>query len=326
MRVRELLSDILRYAAIASLVTLAGTGAGQAAESYPTRPIRFVVGFTPGGAPDLSARAAARRMAESMKATIIVDNRPGAGGNIAADVVAKARPDGYTLFWVSLGPVAISPALGVNLPYDPLKDFAAVGQAVISCNALAVRPQLRVSSVSELVAMAKQRPGKLNYASQGIGSAGHLSGELFTSLTATQIVHVPYKGGNEAVHGLLGGEVELAFVSVTAASTVGSRAVPLGVTCAKRVPGLPDVPTLAEAGVKGYDATFWYGLLAPAGTPAPIIARLNQELRMAMSDPQVTQPLMSQGLMASPSSPSEFQETIRVDHEKCKKVLAKRQE
>jgi tripartite-type tricarboxylate transporter receptor subunit TctC len=320
--VRALVAS-LRCAAGAGFVALAAVPSVHAAEAYPSRPIRFVVGFTPGGAADSSARAAARRMAESMKATIVVDNRAGAGGNIAAEIVARANPDGYTLFWVNLGPVAISPALGVKLPYDPLKDFAAIGQAVSACNVLVARPQLGMNSVNELVAVAKQRPGKLNYASQGVGSTGHLAGELLTSLTATQIVHVPYKGGSEAITGLLAGEVELGFVSVTAARSVGNRAIALGVTCAKRDPGLPDVPTLAEAGVKGYDGTFWYGLLAPARTPEPIITRLNQELRIAMSDPKVTQPLVSQGLVASPSSPREFQETIRVDYEKWKKVLGK---
>jgi len=295
----------------------------QAAESYPSRPIRFVVGFTPGGAADSSARAAARRMAESMKATIVVDNRPGAGGNIAADIVAKASPDGYTLFWVNLGPVAISPAMGTKLPYDPVKDFAAIGKAVDACNVLVARPALGVKTAGELLAIARSRPGKLNYASQGVGSTGHLAGELLTNLSATNIVHVPYKGGSEAITGLLAGEVDLGFVSVTATRSVGARAVPLGVTCSNRDPGLPDVPTLAEAGVKGYDATFWYGLLAPARTPEPIIARLNQELRAAMSDPNVAKPLVAQGLVAAPSSPREFQETIRTDLEKWKRVLAK---
>ena len=313
-------SFVLAVLLLATAIPLRGF-----AQDYPSKPVRLLVGFTPGGAADGSARALTRKMGEAMRTTFVIENRPGAGGNIAAEIVARATPDGYTLFWGSVGPLSVSAALGVKLPYDVFRDFAPVGLAVTSCNILAARANTKADSVGEVIALAKAKPGQLNYASQGLGSTGHLAGELLRSMTGIDVVHVPYKGGAEVITALLGGEVELAFVSVTALKGVGvGRMKPLAVTCARRDPGVPGVPTFAEAGVAGYDASFWYGLLAPPRTPPAIVARLNTELRAALADKAIAQGLETQGLIAAASSPEEFTNVIRTDFEKWKRTFAGR--
>ena len=295
--------------------------AGACAQPYPTKPIRLLVGFTPGGAADLSARIITRKMAEGMGATFVVENRPGAGGNIAAQIVAGASADGHTLFWGSVGPLTVSPAMGVKLPYDAFADFSPIGLAVNSCNVLVARPGFPASSVSELIALAKAKPGQLNYASQGTGSTGHLAGELLKTLTGTDIVHVGYRGGAEVVTSVMSGEMALAFVSVTGLRGMGERVRPLATTCSKRDAGLPNLPTFAESGVRNYEATFWYGLLGPARTAAPVVALLNTRLRAAVTDPTVAQPLEIQGLTAAPTSPAGFRDIILADYRKWKQVF-----
>lgn len=292
-------------------------------QAYPNKPIRLLVGFTAGGAADTSARAVSRKMGEAMRTTFVVENRSGAGGNIAAEIVSHATADGYTLFWGSVGPLTVSPALGMKLPYDVFKDFSPIGLAVTFCNILAARPSVKADSLSDIIAMAKAKPGQVNYASQGQGSTGHLAGELLRTMTGVDIVQVRYKGGSELITALLGGEVELAFISVTTLKGTGAgRLKPLAVTCGKRDPGAPTLPTFAEAGVPGYDASFWYGPLAPARAPPAIIERLNQELRAALADRATAQSLEVQGLIAAPSSAQEFSNIILRDYEKWKRTLA----
>jgi len=295
-------------------------------QAFPQpKPIRLVVGFTPGGAADTSARMISRKMAEAMRTTFVIENRPGAGGNVAAEIVSRGTPDGHTLFWGSVGPLSVSAALGVKLPYDVFKDFAPVGLAVTSCNILAARASFKGDTLADMLTQPRARPGQLNYATQGLGSTGYLAGELLQSMTKIELTQVPYKGGAEVVTSLLGGEVELAFVSVTALKAAGiARMKPLAVTCGKRDPGVPNVPTFSEAGVAGYDASFWYGLLAPRGTPDAFIARLNQDMRAALADKAIVQPLELQGLIAAPSSPQEFGALIRRDYEKWSKTFAGR--
>jgi len=311
-----------------NIVTLAcvGVPGAHAAPAYPQqKPVRLVVGFTPGGAADTSARMVSRRMAESLGTSFVIDNRPGAGGNVAAEIVARGTPDGHTLFWGSVGPLSVSAALGVKLPYDVFRDFAPVGLAVTSCNILAARAAFKGDTLGDVLVQAKARPGQLNYATQGLGSTGYLAGALLRSMTGVELAQVPYKGGAQVVTSLLGGEVELAFVSVTALKGAGlGRLKPLAVTCAKRDPGVPNVPTFAEAGVPGYDASFWYGLLAPAGTGAAVVARLNEALRAALADKAVAQPLEQLGLIAAASSAQEYSALIRRDYEKWKKTFAGR--
>ncbi len=297
----------------------------MAAQTYPSRPIRLLVGFTPGGAADVSARVISRKMAESLGVNIVIENRSGAGGNIAAGIAATANADGYTLFWGSVGPLTVSPALGVKLPYDPLADFAPIGMAVHFCNILAARPGFPANSVAEIIALAKAKPGQLNYATQGIASTGHLAGELLKSLTGIDVVQVAYKGGSESVTALLGGEIELAFLSVAGIRSIGpGRIKAIAVTCAKRDAAHGSVPTFAESGVASYDATFWYGLLAPARTPSAVIEKLNRVMTAAISDATTTQQLETQGLLAAPSSAETFRATIRDDYAKWKKVFSAR--
>lgn len=314
----------MKLAALTLFGALAATVSMPAiSQSYPTKPIRFLIGFAPGGSSDVSGRIVARKMSEALGAPVVVENRPGAGGNIAAEITAKANADGYTLFWSGVGPVMVSPALGLKLPYDPLKDFAPVGRGVVFCNVLIANLGLPAGNVKELIALARAKPAQLNYASPGIGSAGHLGGELFKSLSATDVVHVAFKGGGEMIQNLVSGQVQLAFVTiVTARSFGGSRVKILAVTSANRDPAMPDVPTFAEAGVPGYDATFAYGILAPAKTPAAVVARLNKELRGALADPEAGKLLAQHGLVPAATSGEEYMSLIKRDYEKWRKVLA----
>ena len=291
------------------------------AQNYPMKPIRLLVGFSAGGSADGSARSIATRMSEALGATFVIENRGGAGGSVAAQIVAKAPADGYTLLWSSPGALTISQVLEKNLPYDTATAFAPIGLALTFCNAIVARNDTPLNSVQELIALAKDKPGQLRYATQGIGSAGHLSGEMLQAMTGAVFTHVPYKGGNEILTAVLGGELQFGFVSSTTAGTLRNRTKVLAVTSVRRDPSLPDVPSLHEAGVKNYDATFWFGLLAPAGTSPSIIERLNKQLRQTLTDPEVARISRSQGLNPAPSTPQEFAALIKADYAKWKKVL-----
>jgi len=290
-------------------------------QTYPAKPVRLLVGFSAGGSADGSARSIATRMSEALGATFVIENRGGAGGSVAAQIVAKAPADGYTLLWSSPGALTISQILEKNLPYDTATAFAPIGLALTFCNAIVARNDTPLNSVQELIALAKDKPGQLRYATQGIGSAGHLSGEMLQAMTGAVFTHVPYKGGNEILTAVLGGELQFGFVSSTTAGTLRNRTKVLAVTSLKRDPSLPDVPSLHEAGVKNYDATFWFGLLAPAGTSPSIIERLNKQLRQTLTDPEVARISRSQGLNPAPSTPQEFAALIKADYAKWKKVL-----
>ena len=291
------------------------------AQNYPMKPIRLLVGFSAGGSADGSARSIATRMSEALGATFVIENRGGAGGSVAAQIVAKAPADGYTLLWSSPGALTISQILEKNLPYDTATAFAPIGLALTFCNAIVARNDTPLNSVQELIALAKDKPGQLRYATQGIGSAGHLSGEMLQAMTGAVFTHVPYKGGNEILTAVLGGELQFGFVSSTTAGTLRNRTKVLAVTSVRRDPSLPDVPSLHEAGVKNYDATFWFGLLAPAGTSPSIIERLNKQLRQTLTDPEVARISRSQGLNPAPSTPQEFAALIKADYAKWKKVI-----
>jgi tripartite-type tricarboxylate transporter receptor subunit TctC len=291
------------------------------AQNYPVKPIRLLVGFTAGGSADASARSIATRMSEALGATIVVENRGGAGGSIAAQIVARAPADGYTLLWSSPGALTISQIIEKNLPYNAATAFAPIGLAVTFCNALVVRNDSALTSVEQLVALAKEMPGQLRYATQGVGSAGHLSGEMLQAMTGAVLTHVPYKGGSDILTAVLGGELELGLMSSTTAGTMRSRIKILAVTSRNRDPSLPDVPSIHEAGVRNYDATFWFGLLAPAGTPSTVIDRLNQLMRATLNDPEVARSSRSQGLNPAPSTPQEFASLIKADYAKWKKVI-----
>ncbi len=305
------------------LATLAlANCAAAVAEDYPHKPIRLIVGFSAGGSADIGARTVAKKLGDSLRTSFVIDNRGGAGGSVAAQLVAAARPDGYTLLWGSVGALTITQILEKNLPYNTDTAFAPVGLALIFCNALIARQDSPVRSVAQLIALAKDKPGSLNYGTQGIGSAGYLSGELLKSMTGASFAHVPYKGANEILTAVISGELQISFVSATAAGALRNRIQILAVTSLNRDPSLPDVPSMHEAGVKNYDATFWYGLLAPAGTPPAIVNRLSRDLRQALVDPEIARPVQAQGLNPAPSSPQEYAARIKADYAKWKKIIA----
>lgn len=294
---------------------------GIAAEWQPTKPIRMLVGFAPGGGTDTTARAMGNKLSERLGQQVIIDNRPGAAGNIATEILAGATPDGHTILMGTIAALAINPSLYKKLPFDPLKDVLPITRAVDSTNALVVHPSVPAKSVKELIALAKTKP--LNGGSSGVGGAGHLALELFNLQAGTKIVHVPYKGGGPAMVDLLGGQINLIFA--TAASAVGhiksGKIRALAVSTAKRSGLLPELPTVAEAGLKGFEANNWYGLLAPAKTPRNIIDRVNKESIAALNMPDVKDLLFRQGLDVSTSTPEAFGAYIRAEKAQWEKVI-----
>lgn len=290
------------------------------AADFPTKPVRLVIGFAPGGGTDTTARALSTKLTKSFGQQVIVDNRPGFSGTIAADIVSQATPDGHT---VLLGTIAlvINPILTKKMPFDTFKDLLPVTQAVDSTNILIVHPSVPAKSVKELIALAKAKP--LNGGSSGIGGTGHLAVELFNLQAGTKIAHIAYKGGGPAMLDLLGGNIQLIFA--TAASSIGhikaGRARALAVTTAKRSSLVPELPTVAEAGVPGFEANNWNGFFVPAKTPRPIINRLNKELAAALSLPDIKEFLFKQGLDAAPGTPEQFAKYMRSEYAKWSKVI-----
>jgi len=311
----------LSYTTLALCVTIA---APAAAQDYPNRPIRLVVGFSPGGNADVSARLVAARMSELLGTSIVVDNRAGAAGVVAAQIVARAPADGYTLAWSSQGALTISQITDKNPPYKTETAFAPIGQTFTFANALIVRPDFPAKTVSEVVAIAKQKPGEVNYATQGIGSAGHLSGQMLQNVARVKLTHVPYKGGSDVITALLGGEVRVGFAATTTAANIRSKVRVLAVTSRERDPSLPDVPSMREAGLTGYDATFWFGVVAPAGTPAPVIKRLNAALNDVLQEPNLVQTTRRQGLNPAPSTPEQLATLIKDEMQRWRDVVAER--
>lgn len=311
----------IRFSLTLLTVFLCALATAAWSQSYPNKPIRLLVGFTAGGNADLTARVLAGKLAQSLGTTIVVENRSGAAGSVAAQIVARAPADGYTLMLASPGALAVNRILEKNLPYDPDTAFVPIGLVATFCNALTARQDFAASTVAQLIALAKEKPGQLNIGSQGIGSAGFLSGQLMQQMAGVKLTHVPYKGGADATAALVGGELHLNFSSVTAALALRSRLKVLAVTSLTRDPGLPDAPTMDESGLKGYDATFWFGLAAPTRTPQAIVTRLNALLRAAVSDADVVKTLQSQGINPAPSAPQELTARIRADYVKWKRVI-----
>ena len=310
-----------------SLVTLAAALAQfifpVSAQSYPSKPIRLLVPFPPGGGVDAVARIAFQRLGEQLQQQIVIDNRGGSSGIIATELAARAVADGYTLFFGVTSALAILPHYQRKLPYDVMTDFAPINLIAEGAYVLAVHPAVQANSVKELIALAKQKPGALNFSSAGNGTMLHLNGELFKSLTGVNIVHVPYKGAAAAMTDLLSGQVHLTFTppSVTLPQVKSGRLRALGVTSAKRSALAPDLPTIAEAGVPGYEATGWYAVLAPARTPTNIIMRLNRELTTAIADKEVRERFFASGVEAIGSTPAQFAAFIRSEYAKWGKVV-----
>jgi tripartite-type tricarboxylate transporter receptor subunit TctC len=292
------------------------------AQSYPSKPIRIVVGFAAGGPSDVIARVAALKLTEKWGQQVIVDVRAGAGGNIASEIVAKAPPDGYTLLAPAIA-FSVNPSLFAKLPFDSVKDFVAVGPLASSANILAAHPSVPVKSVPELIALAKAKPGQLTYGSAGNGTASHLAGELLNMMAGIRILHIPYKGAAPASADLMGGQITIAFPGVVLAlpQSRAGRLRALAVTSLKRSTAMPEVPTVSESGLKGYEVISWYGLLAPAGTARDIVQRLNTEVNRAMQEPDARERLTSIGAEAQEATPAEFGAFINLEIEKWAKVV-----
>ena len=297
---------VLALALLASIPALA--------QDYPSRPIHILVGFTPGGGPDITARWIAQKLGEAWKQQVLVENRPGAGGTVAAGTVARAAPDGYTLLSVS-SDHAVAPAIYTKLPYDTFKDLAGITQTASSSYVLVVAPSLGIRSVRELVERAKARPGQLNFASAGVGSGTHFAGEMFKALAGIDVVHVPFKGIPESLTETVTGRVQ--FFMAPMANGVNlvreGKLTGLAVSSAKRDPLLPDIPTVAEAGVPGYESILWFGLLTGSGVPRSIVNKLNGEIVRILGDDETLKRFSAIGMTPRPMSPEEFDALIRND-------------
>lgn len=306
-----------------AIVAHASFGVWAASGTYPNKPIRLLDGYPPGGGTDFVARVSGAKMAETFGQTVIVDNRPGAAGNLAAEITARANPDGYTLLLgVSTG-LASSPSLYRKLSYDLLKDFSYVSLVASGTYILVAHPAVPVKSVAELVALARSKPKTIRYGSGGVGSPIHLAMELLQSLSKVQLLHVPYKGAAPAIVATTGGEVEIAFSSIAAALPMvkGQRLNALAVTSAKRLASLPEVPTVAESGIPVFDVTPYYGVLAPAGTPAAVVKALNSEIRRVVQLEDVKAKFAVLGLEATASTPEEFRGLMKAEMTKWARVV-----
>ncbi len=322
-RMEKMKARILALSRIA-LVALAVSPLAWGAEWSPSRPVRMIVGFPPGGATDLVARIIQPKMSAALGKQLVVDNRPGANGVISNDLIAHAEPDGLTVGFAHIGTLIISPTIQ-KVPYDPHKDFAPIGMMVSLQNIIITHPTLPVKNLKDLIALAKSKPGQLNYATSGVGSPGHLAMVLLESMTGVRFSHVPYKGGGPAMTDLLAGNVPIfvAVISTAVPQVQAGKVRALAVTGAKRAAALPDVPTVAEAGVKGYSATNWYGLVAPAKTPQNIINVLNKDMTAALKSPDVIQQLKDRGIDSTPSSPAEFAQFVRQEEKKWVPIIQK---
>jgi tripartite-type tricarboxylate transporter receptor subunit TctC len=294
-----------------------------AAQSYPAKPIRIIVPFPPGGIADLFARVIGQKFGETWGQPGVVDNRPGAGGNIGAEIVAKSAPDGYTLVTGSIGTHAVNVSLFSKLPYDPIRDFAPVSLIMEAEGLLVVHPSLPVKSVKELIALAKARPGQIAYASAGHGTAAHLSGELFKSMAKVNLLHVPYKGNVPAITDLLAGQTSLLFATMPTVlpQVQAGRLRALAVTSSTRAPAAPQLPTIAEAALPGFSVTNWIGFFAPAGTPREVVLKLNGEVARIMQAPDIQKRLVAEGAKFTPWTPDQFAAFVKSELAKWAKVV-----
>jgi tripartite-type tricarboxylate transporter receptor subunit TctC len=294
------------------------------AQTWPAKPIRWISPFAPGGGADFTSRALAQKLGPALGQQVIIDNRGGAGGMVGVDLAAKSAPDGYTLVLGTIGPIAINPSLYSKMPYNVQRDLAPIGQAAVAVNVLIVHPSLPVKSVKDLIAIAKARPGELNYGSSGPGAADHLAGELFNAIAGVKMVHIPYKGGAPAILDLVGGNIQLIFSTVSTAKGVieAKRVRTIAIAGSQRFELMPDLPTVVEAGLKGAATDNWYGVFAPAGTPAAIITRLYAEVAKALAAPDLKKQLLDLGIVATGSaSPADFSTYIVNETQKWAKIV-----
>jgi tripartite-type tricarboxylate transporter receptor subunit TctC len=309
-------------AAVAAALALAPLAA-QAQAPFPAKPITIIVPFSAGGTTDILARVVGQYMSKDLGQPVIVDNRAGAAGNIGAQIVARAAPDGYTLLMGTVGTHAINQSLYKKMPFDPIKDFAPLSRVALVPNLLVANPSQPYKTVKEMIAYAKANPGKITFASSGNGTSIHLSGELFQHMAGVEMQHIPYRGSAPAVTDLIGGQTAVMFDNMPSsiAYVKSGKLRALAVTTPKRSPALPDVPTIAEAGLPGYSATSWFGLLAPASTPAPVVGKLNASILKALADPEVKKKLAEQGAEPHGEKPEQFAEFIRSETAKWGKTV-----
>jgi tripartite-type tricarboxylate transporter receptor subunit TctC len=312
-----------RIAFVTAIAALVLGATVNAQSHFPTRPVTLTVGFAPGGGTDTAARIVAKKLSEAIGQPVVVENRAGAGGNIAAQQIATAAPDGYTIHLTSVGPMTVAPHMTKNLPYDPKRDIAPITMGVIFPNVFVVHPGVPAKTLAQFVALAKQKPGQLNAASSGVGGAGHLAIELFKDRAGINVTHVPYKGGGPAMTDILGGRIEM-YVGVP--STVGphveaGKLLALATTGLKRTAMMPNVPTVAESGYPDFEAVNWYAFVAPGRTPKDIIDFWNREIVKALKDPQVNADLAKHGLEPAPSTPEELSRYMERESEKWGKIV-----
>jgi tripartite-type tricarboxylate transporter receptor subunit TctC len=318
MRIQNALAAIVAIAAC-----LVASISGASAQNYPTRAITLVIPFAPGGSTSIVGRGIADKMSELLGEKVVVDNRPGAGGTVGTRAVAKGEPDGYTLVLGYTGTLAIGPSLYKSVGYDPRKDFAPIGLIGNAPNSLVVNPSFPAKTVAELIAYAKANPGKVNFGSAGAGTASHITGEYFARSAGITLVHIPYKGTGPALTDLLGGHIPMAFAPIPAShpNVTAGKLRALAVTSTTRSNLLPDVPTMAEAGLPGFDASLYYGLAAPAGTPRPIIDKLNKALREALGSDEVKKQLDNDGTEITPGTPEDYADFIDRDEKKWAQLV-----
>ena len=311
------------YSVMAAVAVLVATTPAAAAQTYPDRPVRMIVPFPPGGSTDIVARVIAQKLSERLGQQIVVDNRGGAGGIIGMDLVAKAAPDGYTVLMDTSITHTVGASLYSKLPYNVLTDFAPVTMAASVPLLMAIHPAVPAKSVKELIAYAKANPGKLNYSSPGNGTSGHLAAEMFKSMAGVNIVHVPYKGGGPAVTDLIAGHVQLIIISAVAVlpHVKSGKLRALAITSTARAPSLPDIPTVAESGVAGYEVVLWYGMFVPRNTPRAIVLRLNHEVVALVQTAEFRERLASEGGRAVGNTPEEFDKIVRQDVAKWAQVV-----
>jgi tripartite-type tricarboxylate transporter receptor subunit TctC len=310
---------------LAMVVTalLLSLSSAHAQTDYPTKTIRILIGFPPGTAPDIASRAIGDRLSKTWGVPVIVENVTGASGNLATERAAKATSDGYTLLMAGSAAIVINPTLNQNLPFEPVRDLAPVSQICMTPNILLVPHNVPAKSVQELVALARAEPGKLTFGSAGLGTSQHLAGELFKTMAGIDILHVPYRGGTAFIPDLLGGRLSMAFTNISNALPMmrGGKVTALAITSLKRSPSAPDIPTMAELGFPNFDATVWFGVMAPTQTPAPIVAKIRDELIKAMNTPEVQKTFLDLGMLPIGNTPDEFAEAIKTETARWAKII-----
>ncbi|MFM8920473.1 MAG: Bug family tripartite tricarboxylate transporter substrate binding protein [Limnohabitans sp.] len=309
--------------ALTASLTASLSVAQTAASNYPQKPIRMIVPFTPGGSTDILARSIGQELSKAWGQSVIIENIPGAGGSIGADKAAKSPADGYTLLMGHIGTLAVNPSLYPKLPYNPVKDFAPVAWVARVPNVLVVNPNVPAKNVQELVALAKSKPGQLSYGSGGNGSAANLATEYFKMQTETAILHIPYRGTAPAVTDLMGGQIQMLFTGAPAVmgQVKSGQLRALAVSSPKRLDALPDLPTVAEAGYKNFEADQWYGVVAPAGTPRDIVLKLNQQINLALNSAELKKRLTTEGAVATPETPEAFGKLIAQEIDRWRPVI-----